>query len=471
MRRGRGKSIGNGWIGVDDMNTTGDQRRLMAFRECGEPVGLLHVVLAFVIGLFAAPAAWVRAGDLPSYGEVREAMNAAYEARDELLQRSRGTARLFISREAGVADLAGKIEQEMEESLGLDAEGFRICGQGNWTTVWQQSGSRRRYDMSIPAPLEAEPDRRPFLVPTDIRIAVDQEKGIYYSLPEKTAYINKPPSPAVNPYDLTSYFRIERLYQFSGADFPTVLDRWDEAGVVPELSWDLIGQTQCVRLFLNHEQELTDGRRTHSELELWVAPSQSYSPLKAVLRTNWAGKKDRLSVLESYEAAYKESEAFAGIWLLENVRIVDNHGRQGDLSETLEADFEDVEVGVDVPDETFTFEGLGVPPGTPILDKSLGGQPLRYYYGSFPTGQVDHLAEEIGKLSGENSGEANMAAEVASGVEADEGEASRIIGRQGAGRGWGYKEARLFWISLAVLIAAAVAVFVKIHGKYYTRKG
>ncbi len=53
---------------------------------------------------------------------------------------------------------------------------------------------------------------------------------------------------------------------------------------------------------------------------------------------------------------------------------------QGSLREKLTASLSGTEIGIDIPDSTFTFEGLGVPTGTRVYDKSLGGQPVLSSY-------------------------------------------------------------------------------------------
>lgn len=98
---------------------------------------------------------------------------------------------------------------------------------------------------------------------------------------------------------------------------------------------------------------------------------------------------NELKLIESYEANYEEAKNYKGQWVLKNVRRFDG---QGFRNESIAFEFEDVEIGVEVDDEMFTFEGLGVPPGTQVFDKTVKGQqPITYYYKSYPAGKVDDV--------------------------------------------------------------------------------
>jgi len=160
-----------------------------------------------------------------------------------------------------------------------------------------------------------------------------------------------------------------------------------------------------------------------------------------------------LRLLESYEATYEEADGHKGIWLINGIEIRDN---QSPTAEILTADFREIKVGVDVPDEMFTFEGLGVPPGTKIADKTLPGQPIKYYYGTFPVGAVDSLAEEIqADLEADEPNQATAAGPIA-GAEAGSGRPAPVAE---VGRG---KERRSGWwvfiVAAVVFIAGAVVV-------------
>lgn len=335
------------------------------------------------------------AGDVPEYSDVKAAVAAAYQARSALLRRSTGTVDMTLKKEEATPGAARKMEQMFADEFGADPEGFRVSGEGVWTTTWYQKDSRIRYDMVVPASGQEQGARRPFLTRRDMRIAVDPEKGVYYDAINKHAYIHKPPTPAKNPHSLARYFRLERLYQFNGSDVPDLLARCEKAGITPTCTREQVGQTPCVRLCYSHERDMPGGKKDRGQLVLWLAPQQSYSLIKAQLRGNWAGREQDLVTIETYEAAYQQCEGFEGIWLLKDVKLVD---KQGLMSETLTAALRDTRVGIEIPDETFTFDGLGVPPGTKISDKTLAGQPLSYYYKSFPAAQLDSLAQRLKAL-------------------------------------------------------------------------
>jgi hypothetical protein len=352
---------------------------------CGVII-IFPLVILLISGL---PLAW--ASKIPDYSALTVAIQAAYQARSDLLSNSTGTANIILEKMRFSAGAGRKLEEEFSKELGIDMENIRFTGKGTWTTTWYKKNIKNRYDINVPPPEEKDYERRPLLIQKNMRVAVDPEKGIYYDELHKEAYINRPPAQAGNPAHLLDHFDISRLYQFNSKELPDLLAVWAKAKVQPQCSEDQIGQTRCIKLEFSYERVNSSGKKRKSRLELWVAPEMSYSLVKAQLFGNKRSPGEEPVLIESYEATYQES-AFKGIWLLKDVVIVDE---QGPLHEKLTATFHNTKVGVEIPDETFTFEGLGVPPGTKVYDKSLGGQPLQYYYRSYPIGEIDNLAEEI----------------------------------------------------------------------------
>jgi hypothetical protein len=289
----------------------------------------------------------------------------------------------MLDRREPTTGMAKEIEEDMSKKLGIGPDSIRTIGKGGWTTEWYQKGSKRRYDIDVPYSSQKDLTRRPFLIREKMRIAVDPEKSIYYDTLNGHAYINQPPLAATNPLNLQRNFDISRLYKFNNCELPQLLsaiDRLDKSEWQYKLIEDQIGQIRCIKL------DFMVKKKAH--YMLWVAPELSYSLVKGQLFLNKGGVEQ---LAESYEAKYQKS-ASDGVWLLKDVTIEDY---QGPFSEKLEVKLFNTEIGIEIPDETFTFKGLGVPLGTKIFDKSLGGQPIEFYYGSFPVGEIDDLAENI----------------------------------------------------------------------------
>ncbi|MFC1781742.1 hypothetical protein ACFLZ8_05730 [Planctomycetota bacterium] len=345
---------------------------------------MFPLVILFVFWLPLA-----RASTISDYSNLTTAIQAAYQARSELLNNSIGIANLTFEKmelNEGAEQKLEKIFSDSEE-LAIFREMMQETGKGTWTTTWYKKGVKNRYDMNV----EVQEEEDSIFLPENKNVAVDPEKGIHYNELSKEAFINRPPLQATNPFNLKNNFDITRLYKFNNTELPDILALWVEAGVEPKYSEEYIDGVRCIKLEFSHEKTTSMGKMRKRRLELWVAPEMSYSLVRAQQFSNMRSPGEEPVLIESYEAKYQES-TFERIWLLKDVKIVN---KQGAFHEELTASFHNTKVGVEIPEETFTFEGLGVPPGTKIYDRSLGGQPLQYYYKSFPIGEIDDLSEQI----------------------------------------------------------------------------
>lgn len=205
-----------------------------------------------------------------------------------------------------------------------------------------------------------------------------------YNLLSKEAVINYPPGSASNPYSMISYFDIERLYWISDNDILRELRFWEREIGSPTITKDRIGEIDCIRMeyCLNRIAKGDNERIEKANVTFWFAPDLSYSLIRKQAFRNNIESADKLTLLYEYEAAYEESEHYKGIWLLKDLRIVD---KDGPFSEQLTVTLKETKIGVHIPDETFTFKGLGVPPGTPVYDRTSGRNVLLYYYKLHPT--------------------------------------------------------------------------------------
>ncbi len=316
---------------------------------------------------------------VPDYSEVVAVVEAAYEARSELLRNSTGTADLVIKKWDGIPGAAETIMRDVSPRLGVSPTNIRLTGEGNVTTSYYQKGTRRRYDVYVPYSADYDGTQKPLITPRDMRIAVDPEKGIYYDVKKKRAYINLPPISAINPANLINNFRIGKLYEFNYTSVPSLLKKFEDKGVQPNISAERIGQVSCVKLEFTIEET--------ARFILWFAPEQSYSLIKGQL---YLTKHNEEQLAESYDATYQCPDV-PGIWVLETVTILNKQGR---IHEQLSAKFRDTRIGVELPDKVFTFEGLGVPKGTKLYDKRFSPE-VQSYYGGPPAKELDKFVQKI----------------------------------------------------------------------------
>lgn len=336
------------------------------------------------------------AGSLPEYTDIKTAIGDSWKVRSELLNHSSGIAKLSIQKsveswqEREVKSIRKKLTGQ-----GADPDKINFfSGKGEWTTTWFKKGLKNRYDVVVPPSKKKEPGRKPLILERDKRIVATPERGWNYNLLSKKAVINFPASKATNPYSLLGNFDIEKLYQIRGHDILDELDFWDKKKGDRKITRDKIGQVNCIKIEYNSEK-VVKGRKgltRKKRIVFWFSPEMSYSLVKSHCFCNNITSPDELTLICDYEASYEESETFKGVWLLKDIAIID---KDGPVCEKLTANLTETKIGIDISDETFTFEGLGVPPGTPVYDRSAGGKALKYYYRSYPVGEIDDLAATI----------------------------------------------------------------------------
>jgi hypothetical protein len=307
-------------------------------------------------------------GGQAQYDDLRAAIRAAHEHRDQLLQTSRGQVHMNLQIETD-PDSEAELKRRVQNELGFDPKKLTPgSGQSSWLVKWQKSGEKRRFDVLSDPPGNKTQD---LLLPRNYRAATNREVCIFYDLAEDVAYLNRPPRNAVNPKNLYGNFDVLRLYRFANRSIPELLDDWAKKGSIPEVAMEEVDGASCVRLTLT----LIDGddRRV---TDLWLDPQKAFSLVRGQYERFDKSNTSRL--VHEFSASYTESKNNPGVWLLSNLHLMD-HGFQ-DSKETLEATFGEIEVGVPISDVVFSFEGMGVPAGTALLDRRLPGQPLKYIY-------------------------------------------------------------------------------------------
>jgi len=347
----------------------------------------------------------VMPGELPEYADLKAAIEAAYAKRDALLANSKGKARLTLEKQGHSEQAVERLQERIRGELHIDPSKVALLGRADWTVEWYNKGAKKRYDMLVKEAEQPAGAER-LLLPEHKRIATDGKQGIHYNVGRGEAYINKPPSPRDNPTNLSDYFRIDRLYRPGPATLPEGLNRWQENGRVPTVSRERVEGHDCLKVKFTEGGDLSNGKKYEKSLAFWVVPKMSYSLIKMEFRSSRRTGGGEPPLMDGYYASYEESDKFQGIWLLKNVTMVYN---LGPLRKKLTAHLWDTEIGVDIPESTFTFEGLGVPAGTLVYDKTQGSRPVitRYRPGAAtdePSGALES-EPEAGDAPGQSDGD------------------------------------------------------------------
>ena len=317
-------------------------------------------------------------GNLPDYSDLKAAIEIAYAARDKLLAGSRGKARLTLEKNSQSEQVTERLRERIRNELRIEPRKVALLGRGSWTVDWYNKGPKKRYDMLVEKDQKSAKDQPPLLLPQNKRIATDGAKGIHYNVLTNEAYINKPSIRTDNPANLINYFRIERLYRCTLGTLPEMLNRYDEHLREPAVYREKADGHYCIKLEYTTEGDLSSGKKYKTSVAFWVSPQMSYALVKAEFRSSKRTGGGEPPLVEGYYASYEESDKFRGIWLLKDVRMICN---DGPLREKLTASVTDTELGIEIPDSTFTFEGLEVPAGTSVHDRTQGRRrPVIYSY-------------------------------------------------------------------------------------------
>lgn len=344
----------------------------------------LDILLPVLLLLwFAGPTSAATYG-VPGYAEIKAAVDAAYQARCDLLKNATGVVHIHYRLEPITREHFEGSQDQTDQELCLDPEPFPNR-HAETTTTWYTKGNLKRFDILSPKPT----DVRAILLESNRRTATDSGRSICYDVLRQEAYLDRPSPVYANPFGQTMSFDIHQLYQFNSQTVPELLYRWCEEETKSgrtheiEITREKLGPTECIKVYCHPAYTYPSGeRRPAGKLELWLAPKMAYSLVKA---RRWCGSVGQSYFLqESCDASYEQSPTHRGIWVLKTLDYVSNQ-MPNEGSEVLKATFKDTRVGAEIPEETFTFDGLGVPPGTVVYDKSRGGTyPPHYYRGMTP---------------------------------------------------------------------------------------
>lgn len=307
---------------------------------------------------------------VPTLEEFLQKADAAFNRRADLLRHSTGTALLKVTLSGGeelMARLAGQYR-----NLGLEPPKKETAGnpRGNTMKVhWYTKGESLRYDTDIRV-IEGV---RPWTPEALLRIATNGKVGIYYAPVDRKAYVNQPPFRAGDFVTYLQYFDPLFPYTgYSGSIFAGLRIRAKEEHLSLEYA-DLNG-LRCIHVTAP-PKVLGAKKQVLIESDLWFGVDQDYALIKQECNSRFL-EDNTLSSFHSYDAKYERSAEFPEVWILKSLC---QHMTEYDVQD-ITIDFEDVHLGVDVPDITFNYDGLGVPTGTSIYDRRSDKETPVYHY-------------------------------------------------------------------------------------------
>jgi hypothetical protein len=233
------------------------------------------------------------------YAELKNAVLTAYAAREELLRKSTGTARVLLP---GGGELG--------------------------TVTWSKNGKRSRFDTVVG---EASGYRPRKIHEVDIE---GRHEKYASSISASQWYIRFDIN-GVYTYD---HWDVPRQLRELEA-FPEHTDGWVKQRTV---SRESVAGVPCVKLQWDYQKMRADGTSEQAEgLRLWLAPGMAYSLVRGEFkRCRW-------------EAQYEESEEHPGTWLIKTLDVGNPYRPAG---EPVRIEFSDVKIGVEVPDEVFASD-------------------------------------------------------------------------------------------------------------------
>lgn len=307
---------------------------------------------------------------LPTFDQIIEKIEVSYKYRADLLRKSTGNARLQVTR---------VISQEMGRKLSLQMEAQNIefrsfapkCGN-IMNVKWYSQGDYYRYDEEI----QKNGDLQVCKPLLDTNIASNNNYSIYYNTIERKGYINN----AFDSYPtLTGYihlFDIQRCYGGSDTPLYIALKTYNQDDVLIQRE-NLNGLPHIHIIYKIRTNDNDEGDFRIFQIDVWLSELQNYAESRIATHTEFYSNGSIFDVIDSdYRAEYEQSNEYPNVFILKKLYQY----KTQQFVEELWIEFSDVRLGIDLPVETFNFDGLGVPVGMPIFDKRNPGPSTLYYY-------------------------------------------------------------------------------------------
>lgn len=297
-------------------------------------------------------------------------MAAGYENNKSLIQSATGEATVTFERIINTSD-----EGFLKKSGKGGVERRRV--------LWYVSGEQRRVDEKS---IDIPEGKRQFRLPRNRETAWSPDKRIYFhhynNFPPE-AYINKPwPEGFKFIRHVTSHF--DPMLFFYIGEYSSLEKIYEKFGSSLSVSTEGSG---AKKLYTIKGENRSSNRAL--TIELQIAPNKGYNVTKMRAYSSLYSEGPFME----FDASYTDGGTNGESYFPETYHY---RFEGGDMTEIVDVNFSDVVINQPVDDKVFTFEGMGVPAGTKLIDMRYGDH-IHSYYKGLPAEQLDILAKEIGE--------------------------------------------------------------------------
>lgn len=345
--------------------------------------------------------------------ELERRIARAHAHRLELLKRASGAGTIYIT--FNPSDEMIETSKRLLSERGATVDDLQFAGSSVVHFSWRRDGEKVRFDKDIGATPE---EFESFFGTAHVRAAADAERLLFLDLVNSSAAISRPTIVAGNPSAIHSWLDIADLYSFTFTPVVDVIDGMNGEALGPtkvHIYEDAFQGIPCVAIELSAKLNYSDKVWNVMSSSIRVAPQQGYSVLSRRFESEWFHVDHGGEVLTVREgtAKYVESERFPGVWLVQSM-FMHLYEKEIGLNETVSVVFDSFEIGSNVPRETFSFQGLGVPLSAPVVDRRFPGESRMYRYGGDRSIDLDTplligLKQTLPDLPGEDAGEVVVA--------------------------------------------------------------
>ncbi|MBW7864390.1 MAG: hypothetical protein H3C30_08250 [Candidatus Hydrogenedentes bacterium] len=331
---------------------------------------LSFVYIAFVLSHREAVPEQLSDKSLPTYEQLISKMEASYKQREELLSHSTGKARVRLEGETN-KETINYLNLRMEEQ-GIIAEPIKPKYGNMMEVEWHSNGDYYRYDVVI----DKIGDLSEYEPKQHVKYSFNKEYALYYDQRAMRSYINNSPITYGTLAGFINLFDIKRCYKSSNFLLYDMLKSYKPSTILLQRIEE--EGMSCIYLSLiDKSSNSNEGDFEVRDNKVWISESQNYTVIKHAAHVERYNNGLLFKTYDyEYKADYEPSIDFPDVWILKNLYQYETQFSD----ESLWIEFSDVRLGIDVPVETFNFDGFGVPVGAPIFDKRNPGPSTLYYY-------------------------------------------------------------------------------------------
>ncbi|NIT55624.1 MAG: hypothetical protein GWN00_05110, partial [Aliifodinibius sp.] len=247
---------------------------------------------------------------------------------------------------------------------------------------WFVSEDNRRVDEES---TDIPEGKQRFTLPRKRETAWSPDKRIYFHHFQKfppEAYINKPWRDRFKfVRGVTTYF--DPMLFFNIGEYSSLEKIYKKFSSSLSVSAKGVGDNQ---LYIIHGEDKSRDELTLT-IELQIAPNKGYNVTKMRAYSSLYPEGPIMEL----DATYTDGGTNGGSYFPKTYHYRTT-GR--DITETVDVEFSDVVINKPVDPKVFTFEGMGVPAGTKLIDMRYGDH-IHSYYKGLPAEQLDILTKDI----------------------------------------------------------------------------